>query len=434
MMMRAIFICIALMTAQPLRAEVNIIQVTSPMGIKAWLLEDHTIPFTALNIRFLGGTSLDSAGKRGATNLMTALLEEGAGPLNAQGFAAARDDLAARFSFSADADGISISAQFLTENKDRALALLADALQHPRFDQDALDRVRAQVLSIIASDAKDPAKIVTKLSAFAIYGNHPYGIDDTGTADSVLNLTRDDMVAAHSAALAQDRMIIAAAGDITAADLGAALDALLGGLPKMGAPMPPRANPSYSGTILVQEFPSPQSVVQFLQIGIGINDPDFLAASLVNEILGGRRFSARLMTELRDKRGLTYGVRTGLASMQYANSFGGSFEASNDKVAEAVTVLREEWAKIATGDISQAEFDAAQTYMIGAYPLRFDGNGAIASILVGMQINGFDIDYPKTRNEKVRALTLTDAQRVARRLFQPDALKITVVGQPTGLP
>lgn len=434
MMMRAIYFCIALLAAQPLRAEVNIIQVTSPMGIKAWLLEDHSIPFTALNIRFLGGTSLDSAGKRGATNLMTALLEEGAGPLNAQDFAAARDDLAARFSFSADADGISISAQFLTENKDRALALLADALQRPRFDQDALDRVRAQVLSIIASDAKDPGKIAAKLSAAAIYGDHPYGSDDTGTADSVLNLTRADMVAAHSAALAQDRMIIAAAGDMTEADLGAALDALLGGLPKMGAPMPPRANPSYSGTLMVQEFPSPQSVVQFSQIGIGINDPDFLAASLVNEILGGRRFNARLMTELRDKRGLTYGVGTGLASMQYANSFGGSFEASNDKVAEAVAVLREEWAKIARGDISQAEFDAAQTFMIGAYPLRFDGNGAIAVILVGMQINGFDIDYPKRRNEKVRALTLADAQRVARRLFQPDALKITVVGQPTGLP
>jgi zinc protease len=213
-----------------------------------------------------------------------------------------------------------------------------------------------------------------------------------------------------------------------------ALDALLGGLPKTGAPLPARANPNYSTTLQVQEFPSPQTVVQFYQEGIGVNDPDFLTASLVNEIFGGGRFTARLMRELRDKRGLTYGVRTGLASMQYANSFGGSFESSNDKVAEAIAVLQDEWAKMASADITQAEFDAAQTYMIGAYPLRFDGNGAIASILVGMQINGFDVHYPKTRNDKVRAITLADANRVARRLFQPNALKITAVGMPTGLP
>jgi zinc protease len=434
MIIRAILLGLTLIAAQPARAELDIVEVTSPGGIKAWLLEDHSIPFTALNIRFLGGTSLDAGGKRGATNLMAALLEEGAGPLDAQGFAAARDDLAARFSFSADADGLSISAQFLTENKDLSLALLANALQRPRFDDDAIERVRAQVLSIIASNAKDPSTLAANLSASAIYGDHPYGSDDTGTIESVSALTRADITAAHRAAMAQDRMVIAAAGDITADQLGMALDALLGGLPKTGAPLPARANPNYSATLLVQEFPSPQTVVQFYQEGIGINDPDFLTASLVNEIFGGGRFTARLMRELRDKRGLTYGVRTGLASMQYANSFGGSFESSNDKVAEAIAVLQDEWAKMASADITQSEFEAAQTYMIGAYPLRFDGNGAIASILVGMQINGFDVNYPKTRNDKVRAITLADANRVARRLFQPNALKITAVGMPTGLP
>ena len=354
-MIRALFLTFALVIAAPLRAEINITEVTSAGGIKAWLLEDHSIPFTALNIYFKGGTSLDRAGKRGAVNLMTALIEEGAGDLDAQGFARARDELAASFSFRSNPDGISVSARFLTENRDAALALLGQALTNPRFDQDAIDRVRAQVLAGIEANAKDPGAIASTLSNAAIYGDHPYGSDESGTAESVNALTRDDILTAFADAIAADRMVIAAAGDISAADLGAALDRLLGGLPATGAPMPPRAAPQFNGGVTVQDFPGPQSIVLFSQNGLNVNDPDFMAASLVNEILGGDRFTARLMTEVRDKRGLTYGIGTGLASMAYAESMDGSFQASNEKVAEAVQVLRAEWAKMAQGDITQAE-------------------------------------------------------------------------------
>ncbi len=433
-MIRAFFITLAVLLTSPLKAEVNIMEITSKSGIKAWLLEDHSIPFTALNIRFKGGTSLDRTGKRGAVNLMTALIEEGAGDLDAQGFAKARDDLAASFSFRSDSDGISVFARFLTENRDAALALLAQALTNPRFDQDAIDRVRGQVLAGIEADTKDPSAIAANISSAAIYNDHPYGSDESGTTVTVNALTIEDILAAFADSIAQDRMVIAAAGDITAADFGAVLDTLLGGLPKTGATMPPRAVPQFTGGVTIQDFPGPQSTVLFSQNGINVNDPDFMAASLVNEILGGDRFTARLMSEVRDKRGLTYGIGTGLASMAYAESMDGSFQASNEKVAEAVDVLRAEWVKMASGDITQAELDAAKTYMIGSYPLRWDGNGSIASILVGMQINGFPIDYPKTRNDRVRALTLDDVNRVARRLLQPNALHITVVGQPNPAP
>jgi zinc protease len=433
-MIRALIVMLILATASPARAEVAIAEVTSPQGIKAWLLRDTSIPFTALSIRFLGGTSLDGPGKRGAVNLMTALLEEGAGDLNAQGFATARDDLAASFSFRSDADGISVSARFLTENRDAALALLATALTAPRFDQDALDRVRGQVLAGIEADSKDPAAIAANLSSAAIFGNHPYGSQDSGTAETVNALTQKDILDAFHATIATDRLIVAAAGDIDSSNFGTVLDALLGKLPAVGAPMPARANPQFRSEITIQDFPGPQSTVVFSQIGIPVNDPDFMAASLVNEIFGGDRFTARLMTEIRDKRGLTYGIGTGLASMQLAETLNGSFQASNDKTAEAVEVLRAEWSKIAQGDITQAEFDAAKTYMIGAYPLRWEGNGAIASILVGMQINNFAIDYPKSRNDLVRALTLEDVNRVAKRLLRADQLHITVVGQPDPIP
>jgi zinc protease len=153
----------------------------------------------------------------------------------------------------------------------------------------------------------------------------------------------------------------------------------------------------------------------------------------LNDILGGGRFSARLMQEVREKRGLTYGIGTGLSSRDLSQEWVGQFQASNDKVAEAIDVVRAEWARMAAGDVTEEDLATAKTYMTGAYPLRFEGNGPIASILVGMQMLGLPSNYPKTRNDKVNAVTLADLQRVAARLMKPDHLFFKVVGQPVGL-
>ncbi len=439
MMLRLALAAFALATtltvtlAAPLRAEIAIQEVTSPGGIKAWLVEDHNIPFMALEIRFRGGTSLDQPGKRGAVNLMTATLEEGAGDLDAQGFAAARDGLAAQIGFGADADEVAVSVQALSENRAEAMDLVRLALTAPRFDAEAVERVKGQVLAGLRADAQDPSAIAARLEAARQYGDHPYGSGGEGTIDSVTALTRDDLVAAWQGVLARDRVYVAAAGDITGEELGLLLDKLLSGLPETGWPMPAPAQLNDAGGVHVEPFPGPQSVVLFGHGGIAFGDPDFFAANILNEILGGGRFSARLMSEVRDKRGLTYGIGTGLAARDLSAEWVGQFQASNDKVAEAITVIRAEWARLAAGDVTEEDLAAAKTYITGSYPLRFDGNGPIASILVGMQMLGLPSDYPRTRNDKVNAVTLDDLKRVAARLLKPDNLFFTVVGEPVGL-
>ncbi|WP_309665256.1 pitrilysin family protein [Tabrizicola sp.] len=419
--------------ALPAHAEMQIQKVTSPGGITAWLVEDHGIPFTALEIEFRGGTSLDAPGKRGATNLMTALIEEGADDLDSRAFAEARDGLAAEFSFNASSDSIGVSARFLTENRDQAMALLRAALVNPRFDQDAVDRVRGQVLSGLRADEKDPETIAPNIFDRLAFGDHPYASVGDGTIESVTALTRDDIVVAHKGALARDRIYVSASGDITAAELSALLDALLGDLPETGAPQTVDAPWLLKPGITVEDFPTPQSVVYFGHQGITRDDPDFFAAFILNEVLGGGRFSARLMTEVREKRGLTYGVGTYLAPMDHAELVVGQFSASNDKVAEAIDVIRAEWARIASEGITEAELANTKTYLTGSYPLRFDGNGPIANILVGMQMEDLPIDYAVTRNDKVNAVTMADVKRVAARLYLPDQLHFVVVGQPTGV-
>ncbi|APX13374.1 M16 family metallopeptidase [Tateyamaria omphalii] len=424
---------IALFASLPARAEVEITEVTSPGGITAWLVEEPSIPFMALELRFRGGASLDAPGKRGAINLMSGLLEEGAADLDARGFARELEALAASFDYDVSDDSLAVSARFLTENRDDAVELLRMSILEPTFDQVALDRVRGQVLTGLRSDSTDPDEIARAAFNKMAYGDHPYATNYRGTIESVEALTREDMLDAHAAVFAKDRLYVGAVGDITPEELGPLLDELLGALPDEGAPQPGPAEILIDGGTTVVPFDTPQSVAIFGQAGIEQDDPDFFAARVLNQVIGAGGFESRLMTEVREKRGLTYGVYSFLVPMDHAATLQGQVASSNETVAEAVSVIRDEWARAAAEGVTEEELEAAKRYVTGAYPLRFDGNAQIARIMVGMQMLGLPIDYIATRNAKVEAVTMDDVRRVAGELLDPEGLHFVVVGQPEGL-
>ncbi len=427
------FLVVSVFAALPLRAEVDIQEITTPGGIGAWLVEEHSIPFVALELRFRGGASLDLPEKRGASYLMSGLLEEGAGDYDARSFAAATESLAASFSYDVRDDTLSVSAKFLTENQDQAIALLKESLINPRFDPDAVERVRAQVISGIQSDLRDPRSIASTEMGRRVYGVHPYAFNYQGSVESVSTLTREDIIASHQATMVRSRVFASAVGDITARELEGILDFLLQDLPETGPDLPSDAKLSFDGQTHIVDFETPQSVVVFGQPGLGLEDPDFFAAYILNVILGGGGFESRLMHEVREKRGLTYGVYTYLADKDQAQVWMGSVSSANDRVAEAVAVIRDEWKRLRDHGVTQQELDDAKTYLTGAYPLRFDGNGPIARIMVGMQMDNLGTDYIATRNDQVNAVTLDDINRVARDYLSPDELTFVVVGRPEGL-
>ncbi|MFN3275236.1 MAG: M16 family metallopeptidase [Paracoccus sp. (in: a-proteobacteria)] len=431
-MIRAALVSLFALLALPAQA-IDIQQVTSPKGVGAWLVEDDSIPFVAIEFQFRGGASMDAPGKRGAVNLMTALLEEGAGQRDATAFAQAVEDLGARISFNAGDDTVSVSFRALNETRTEAADLLAQALSQPRFDDTALERVRAQVLAVIRAEASDPGAIAAAEMARQSWGDHPYGSSVNGTAGSVAALTRQDLVAHKNRVLARDRVIVGAAGDIGAEELGLLVDRILAGLPdEATAPLPEPAEPGLTGGVTVLDWDSPQTVVSFAGPGIAIDDPDYFAAFVANHILGGGGFSSRLMDEIREKRGLTYGVGTGLATGIYGQTWQGGMASANGTVAEAVALIREEWARMAEG-VTDDELNDAKTYLTGEYPLRFDGNGRIASIMAGMQLIGLPLDYIDSRNALVEAVTAGDVARVADRLLDADRLRFVLVGRPEGI-
>lgn len=432
-MIRILLACVFALGALPAQAASDIQEFKTPGGITVWLVEEPSIPIVALEVSFRGGTSLDPVGKEGATYLMTGLLEEGAGELNATQFLEATEELAARFSYRSFRDTLSIEAEMLKENADEVIDLLRLAIVEPTFQTEAVERVRGQILSSLAQDKTDPDEIASSTLRRLSFPDHPYGTRDEGSIETVEALSRDDIVAAHRAALVKSRMYVGAVGDISAEELGPMIDRLLGELPVEGPPLPEPTEMAVVGGTTVVELDTPQSVALFGHKGIAREDPEFFAAYLLNEILGGNGIESRLMREVREKRGLTYGIYTFLAPFDYAAQIMGSVASANDRVAEAVAVMREEWRKLAEEGVTDLELNEAKLFVTGAYPLRFDSNAKIAGILVGLQMQDLGLDYVKTRNEKMLSVTLEEVNAVAAKLLDPDALHVVVVGKPVGL-
>ncbi len=425
----ALFVLIAF----PLRAEVDITPVTSSSGLEAWLVEERSIPFISLELIFAGGATIEPYDQAGAVSLMTSLLSEGAGEMDAQAFAARTEELAARLRFDSGRDTVSVSARFLTEDAEAVIDHLRLALTEPRLDADAIERVRAQMLAKLRRDALDPNTLASRAFARAAFDGHPYARETDGTLETVAALDRAALVSAHQGAIARDRVFIGAAGDIDAETLGPLLDRLFEGIPETGAPLPDPVSFQASPGLEVIPFDGPQSVVALGHAGIARDDPEFLAAFVVNEVFGGGRFGTRLMRSLREERGLTYGVGAFLSSGLLGHSYQGRVSTDNANVEFVMELLREEWARMAREGISEDERARIVTYLTGAYPLRFDGNSSIASIMASMQYQGFDMDYVNRRNDMVRSLSLDELNAVAARLYDPEALFFVVVGQPAGL-
>ncbi len=432
-MMRYVVAAVLALASTAAQAEIEIQEITSPGGINAWLVEEDAIPFVSLEIRIVGGSSLDRPGKRGAINLMTGLLEEGSGDMDARAFQTAREGLAASFGYDVRDDSFVLSFQALNENRDEALALFRQSIIDPTFDDVAVERVRSQVIAGIQRDAQTPNSIAGDAFFAAAFGDHPYGSDQSGTLESVEALTREDLLNAHADVLTRDRIFVGAVGDISADELAEVLDTLLGDLPTGAPDLPADVDFGLDGGITVVEYPTPQSVALFGHAGIERDDEDFFEAYVLNYILGGGGFESRLMYEVRERRGLTYGIGTYLVPKDHAEMVLGSVASDNNAIAQAIDVIRSEWARMAEEGVTPEELEAAKTYLTGEYPLRFDGNGEIAAILVGMQVQGLPADYVINRNDYVDAVTLEDVNRVAGELLDADALHFVVVGQPDGL-
>lgn len=427
-------VAIAILCVLPAAAAVDVQRVVSPGGIEAWLVEDHTTPVISVSIAFRGGAALDPPGKEGLAEMVSTLLDEGAGDLDSTAFQQRIADLALDYGFDANRDSFNGSMRTLTEHRDAAFELLGLSLSAPRFDSDAVERMRAQLLARLARDANDPGNIARRVWWSTVFPDHPYGRPTEGTPESLRAITIDDLRGFVGRRFGLDNLEIGVVGDIDAATLGPLLDKTFGKLPRSVEPYElPEAVFRSPGAVVVVERDVPQSVVLFGHDAVKRDDPDFYAAAVLNYILGGGGFSSRLMTEVREKRGLAYSVATYLSTLDFAGLIVGQVATQNARVAESLEIIRREWSRMREEGPTEQELADAKTYLIGSYPLRMTTTSSLADVLTAIQLEDLPIDYMEKRTAYFEAVTMDDVRRVARRLLHPDRLVAVVVGKPEGV-
>jgi zinc protease len=419
-------------TAQAAEGDgMKIERVVSPGGIEAWLVEGHTNPLIAIRFAFRGGASQDDQGKEGLAYFVSAMMDEGAGELNAIAFQERAQELAMRMDFDAGRDVMLGNVQTLTANKDQVFDLVRLAMTKPRFDEDAIERVRAQILAGLKFDENDPETVASLAWDRLAFQNHPYGRPIKGTIESISAITRDDLKNYARRVFARDKLVISVVGDIDPETLGKALDHLFGDLPLHSELAPVAdANPPLGPTREIIKMDVPQSVAQFGHRGIPRKDNDFIPAYVLNYIIGGGGFSSRLMEEVREKRGLAYSVSSNLYPYQHGAVFVGSVATKNEAVGQSLEVIESELKRLAEQGPTAEELENAKSYLTGAYALRFESSSSIANQLLWIEIEDLGIDYVNKRNKLVEAVTLDDIKRVAKRLIEADRLITTIVGKP----
>jgi zinc protease len=420
----------ALAAEPPSRAS-TVQKVVSKGGVEAWLVENYAIPLIALEFAFKGGATQDPIGKPGAATLLSGLLDEGAGAYDSEGFHRALDEDAIEMSFSADRDILTGRMQSLSRNSARAFALLQLAVTEARLDAESFERVVSQIAAGLKREANNPDFVAGRSLRALAYPNHPYGLPVRGDLSTLPTLTRANLIEMRSSTFGRDNLKIAAVGAIDAATLGGHLDDVFGRLPEKAslnlvAPVPF----SGTGTRHVDLIDVPQSTIRFGREGLARSDPDFIPAMVVNHILGGGIFSARLFREVREKRGLAYSVYSQLVTYDHAAMFCGGTSTKNERAAESMAVIEKEISSLSDFGPTEEELDKAKKYLIGSYALRFDTSTKIAGQLVNLQSEGFGVEYLDERNKLIAAVTMEDAKRASKRLFGDTKLLVTVAGNP----
>ncbi|MCK8784176.1 insulinase family protein [Roseomonas sp. NAR14] len=414
------------------------IQVVEAGGISAWLFEDHSVPVVSLAWGWPGGSPLDPplADGRvavGATRLGAALLTEGAGDLGATAFADALRDEAIALSFSCDRDGFDGSFRALSPALPEAVRLARLAMTAPRFDAEAVARVRARAMAGARQSLETPSGQAARAFWAEGFPGHPAGRPVGGTAEDIAALSVDQIREALSRQVRRGGLLVAAAGAIDARALAALLPALFDGLPAGAPPETPPLPPLRRFGPEVIQVPAPQSTVIFGQEGIAVDDPDWEAAQVVMRVLAGGGFASRLMQAVRVQRGLAYGIGAGMQVLYGRALLVGQVATANPRVGETLSVTREEWARMAKEGPNADELADAVAYLTGSLPLQLAETRPIAATLLAQRRNGRDPEWLSGRSARLEAVTLDKARAVAARLLKPDALSVVVAGQPEGI-
>lgn len=408
-------------------------EVKSGSGLTAWLVEEHSEPIISVSIAFRNsGSAYDPAGKEGRAAMTTAILSDGAGDMDSQGFTKALEEKAIKMSFAADEDSFYANMECLSENKAQAFSYLGLALQHARFDDDSFARIKKQTLSTLRQQQEKPLYRLSRAWQEKIFPGHPYSKPELGTLETIESLSKNDLKDFSKNYFARNNIIISVVGDISEAELSELLAKNLDELPQVPNPDVTLTDiklPTESAQVSINQD-IPQTIINFGFEGLKREDPNYMAGYVMNYLLGNGSLTSKLNDEIREKRGLAYSVASSLIPMQHAGVFAGKVATRNEKAGETVSVLKQTLKDFADKGISEAELADAKRYLIGSFAVNMDSNSSIVSFLTVMQLQNLGIDYMDKRNNLINSVSVKQVDDMAKRLIKLDKLQIVMIGNP----
>lgn len=415
---------------KPAAVDLDVKVIKTESGIEAWLVEDHSLPLITMKFSFQGGLINDPEDKPGVAKMVSVLLDEGAGDLKSQPFQEQLSNNAIVMGFTPGRDAFHGVLKTTTENKDLAFNLLALALAHPRFDNDAVERMRNAIMAENKDNLGDPAWLSARTFNGEVFEGHYYSLPGAGTLSSIPRITRRDLQDFVDAQFAQNLLKVVIVGDVTEDGAREMLQKIFGELPDHGqlvtADEAKLANP---GKTILLPLDTPQTYVAIANPGVTRGSDDWYAAEVMAYILGGDGFDSRLMSEVRKKRGLTYGVYSSLMSQKYAHVLQTTLSCTAGKTQEAVDTIKAEYARLAKDGVTADELANAKSYLIGSLPLDLTTTSDIANVLADLQMDNLPPEYLTDRTAKLQAVTAAQVQAMAQKMLDPANMTTVLVGQ-----
>ena len=415
------------MTTSPLPLQ----ELKTSLGNAIWFVPTE-IPVVSINITFRhSGDKNCPTALPGLTDLVAALIDEGAGPYDSQGFKKALLEKNINLSISSNKDNFVIAFRTVKENLKAALDLIQAMLTAPHFAEEDMRRVKEQITASLQQSLHMPQPTARETLQKNVYGeNHPYYKSIKDRLGVLSGLTSDQLKDYMKKAFTQSNLEIIVCGAVSQDEIVKEIESTFMVLPKGEPLLRPASLPLQNlGKTYPMPMDIPQTLIYFIQPGIPRLDPDIYALLIGMRVLGSGDFESRLWQEIREKRGLAYFCSADIATSDLANVIMGATATKTESVDEVIGLIKEEWKKILDKGITQAELDFHKKNITGSYPLSFGSTLSIVGTLASYRNDNFPIDYIKTRNSNFEKLTVEDVNKVLRKILNPDLLTFIIVGR-----
>ncbi|WCR59048.1 MAG: putative zinc protease [Wolbachia endosymbiont of Ctenocephalides felis wCfeF] len=410
----------------------NIEEVTTRKGFKFLFVENCDLPKVSLNISFKdAGYAYENAEKQGLTWFTSLVIQEGAGKNDAKNFAKKLEDKGISLGFIADLEAFRVSLNTLSENLEDAVSLLSDAIMRPKIDPEGLNRVFEKAKVTFNNLEKNPYFVAGKELETLLFKKHPYSKSGYGTLDTVMSITRDDVLTYIKRNFAKDNMVISVVGCATKEEISTLLDKYLSKLPSKRSkvkkiPVKNDFGPAESKNIFMD---IPQSVIIFAQKGMAYEDPHYYNASVLIDALGGMGLNSILMKELRQNLGITYGISASIIPKKHGSAIFGFMSTDSSTASKAISAVKDVLSKVKKEGIDEQLFKDTKTSLVNNLAFFLSNNTNTATLLDDIQINDRDVNRINNYTNIINDVKLEEVNKLASSLLDPENLFFVEVGR-----